>query len=156
MSSTLQGALALTAALTSGAFAQGSTASQFTNAAAIVYSLLGRLFSRAIVASQPLVIEPNTGLNPTAPNAFVTLAPGQSCAFAIVLDSALAFTVIQGPIVEAGQLCALPAAPGNKALVGAIKVSNLTNPFIPGTTNFNAAGVTTTYFNLATHPGAPL
>lgn len=156
MSSTLQGANALTFAANSGAFANGSTTSQFTNAALINYAINGKFYSRAIVASQALVIEPGTGIVPTAANTLQTLAAGQSCAFSILLDTAGAFTVMQGDIVSAGALCPVPAAPKDRAIVGAIKVSNVTNPFIPGTTLFGAAGVTTTYTNLAQHPGASI
>lgn len=156
MSSTLQGANALTFAANSGAFANGSTTSQFTNAAAINYAINGRFYSRAIIASQALVIEPGTGIVPTAANTLQTLAAGQSCAFAILLDTAGAFTVMQGDIVAAGALCPVPVAPLNRAIVGAIKVSNVTNPFVPGTTLFGASGVTTTYVNLAQHPGASI
>lgn len=157
MSSTLQGATALTFAANSGAFAQGSTASQFTNAAAINYAINGTFQTqKGIVASAALVIEPNTGIVPTAANTLQTLAAGQSCAFAIILDTAGTFTVAQGDIVPAGSLCPVPQAPAGKAIVGAIKVVNVTNPFIPGTTNFNATGVTTTFRNLAQHPGAPI
>ena len=156
MSSTLQGATALSFAANSGAFAAGSSAFNFTNAAAINYTINGRFYARAIVANQAPVIEPNSGINPVLPQAFVNLAAGQSCAYALVLDTALAFTVMQGPIVDAGQLCAIPAAPTGKVIVGAIKVSNVTNPFILGTTSFAAAGVTTTYINLSGHPGSTL
>lgn len=157
MSSTLQGATALTFAANSGAFANGSTTSQFTNAAAINYAINGVFQAqRTVVASQALVIEPNSGIVPTAPNTLQTLAAGQSCAFAIILDSAQAFTVMQGDVVAAGSLCPVPQAPAGKAIVGAIKVVNVTNPFVPGTTLFGAAGVTTTYRNFTQHPGAPI
>lgn len=155
MSSLLQGANALTFAANSGAFANGSTASQFTNAAIINYAINGLFFSRAIVASQPLVIEPNTGIVPTAPQVLQTVLTGRSCAFGIFLDTAGAFTVAQGDIVDAGLSCPVPQAPFGKAIVGAIKVSNNSgSSFIPGTTLFSA--VTTTYRNLTQHPGASI
>lgn len=153
MSLNLQGANSLTAALTSGGLAIGSTTSQFSTASIITYVINGRFFTRAAAATQALVIEPNTGIVPTAPNTLQTLAAGQSCAFAVILDTAGTFTVAQGDIVAAGQVTPVPAPPAGKAIVGAIKVSNVTNPFIPGTTAFSAAGVTTTYINLAQHPG---
>ena len=158
MSSQLQGANALTAAMNSGALAGGSTASQFTNAAAINYAINGRFFSRAIIASQPLVVEPNTGIVPTAPNTLQSIPAGKACAFAVILDSAGAFTVAQGDHVEAGSLCPVPQAPAGKAIVGAIKVNNASGAaFVPGTTAFNVGGgVTTTYVNLAQHPGTSI
>jgi hypothetical protein len=157
MSQNLQGANALTFAANSGAFANGTTASQFTNAAAINYAINGVFQTqKAIVASVPLVIEPGTGVVPTAPQVLQTLAAGQSCAFAIILDTAGTFTVMQGDLVPNGSLCPVPQAPAGKAIVGAIKVVNATNPFIPATTLFSAAGVTTTYRNLTQHPGTPI
>ena len=156
MSQNLQDANCLTAAFTSGALAIGTTTSQFTNAAAITYTINGRFYSRAIIASQALVIEPGSGIKPTAPQVLQTLASGEACAFAVLLDTAGAFTVMQGDIVAAGQPCPVPAAPANRAIVGALKVSNVTNPFIPATTALSAAGVTTTYVNLAQHPGASI
>lgn len=153
MSLNLQNANGLTAAFNSGGLAIGTTTSQFATAAIINYTINGRFYSKAITATQALVIEPNTGIVPTAPNTLQTLAAGQSCAFAVFLDTAGAFTVAQGDIVAAGAPTPVPVAPSGKAIVGAIKVSNVTNPFIPGTTAFSAAGVTTTYINLAQHPG---
>lgn len=102
MSSQLQGANALTAAFTSGGLAIGSTTSQFSTASTITFAINGRFFSRAAIASQAFVIEPNTGIVPTAPNTLQTLAAGQSCSFAIYLDTAGAFTVSQSDIVDNG------------------------------------------------------
>jgi hypothetical protein len=156
MSSQLQGANALTAAFTSGALAIGSTTSQFTNAATITYAINGRFYSRATIASQALVIEPGTGIVPTAPNTLQSIPAGSSCAFSVILDTAGAFTVAQGPIVEgAAALCPVAVAPAGKAIVGVIKVGNgTTAAFVPGTTALNAANLTTTYINLSQHPGA--
>ena len=77
MSQTLQGANALTFAANSGAFA--AAVANFTNAALINYAIHGRFYSRAIVASQPLVIEPNTGIVPTAPNTLQVVPAGKAC-----------------------------------------------------------------------------
>ena len=156
MSLQLQGANALTAAFTSGGLAIGSTTSQFTNANTITYVINGRFYSRASIASQALVIEPGTGIVPTAPNTLQNIPAGSSCAFSVVLDTSGAFTVVQGPIVEGVTAsCPVPQAPVGKAIVGVIKVANGTaSAFVPGTTAFNTASVTTTYINLSQHPGA--
>lgn len=158
MSSPLQGANALTFAANSGALAGGSTASQFTNAAIINYAINGRYFSRAVIASQALVIEPNTGIVPTQPQVLQNIPAGRACAFAVVLDASGVFTVMQGDIVDAGLNCSIPQAPAGKAIVGAIKVNNASAAaFVPATTAFNVGGgVTTTYLNFAQHPGASL
>ena len=158
MSLSLQGANALTFAANSGALAGGSTASQFTNAALINYAINGRFFSRAIVASQALVIEPGTGIVPTAPNTLQPIPAGSACSFAVILDAAGVFTVNQGDIVAAGSACPVAVAPAGKAIVGAIKVNNASaSAFTPGSTAFNVGGgVTTTYVNLTQHPGVSI
>lgn len=142
-----------TLALNSGGLAIGSTPSQVSIATAINYLYRGVFGQRATSASTAFAIEPGTGLVPTSPNSYVTLAAGQVCAFLLLIDSANAITAVQGPIQAVGDACPVPAVPNNRIAIGAFKVSNVTNPFIPGTTNLNAAGVTTTYFNLGTHPG---
>jgi hypothetical protein len=156
MSQNLQGANGLTFAANSGALAVGTTASGYTNGAAINYSIAGRFASKAIVASVLLAIEPGSGIDPTLPNAFKTLAKGESCAFSVLLDNAGVFTVMQGDVVSAGYPTPVSASNEGKAIVGAIKVVNATNPFIPGTTNFTATGVTTTFVNLSQHPGTSI
>jgi hypothetical protein len=74
MSLSLAGANQLTYA-TSGALAIGSTTSQFSTGATINYTILGRHYSKAATATQAFVIEPNTGIVPTAPNTLQTLVP---------------------------------------------------------------------------------
>ncbi len=154
MSTSLNGANALTAAFNSGAFA--AAVANFTNAALINYAINGRFLSRAIVASQALVIEPNSGIVPTAPNTLQPVPAGKACAFAIILDSAGAFTVNQGDIVDAGSPCSVPVAPLGKAIVGCFKVNNASaGAFTPGTTTLvTGGGITVTFTNLAQHPGA--
>jgi hypothetical protein len=95
---------------------------------------------------------------PTAPNTLQNIPAGFSCAFAVILDTAGAFTVAQGPLIEGTSVnCPVPQAPAGKAIVGAIKVANgAASAFVPGTTSFAAASVTTTYVNLAQHTGAPV
>ena len=155
MSQTLQGANQLTFAANSGALAGGTTASQFTNAAAIAYAIGGIFYSRSIVASQALVIEPNSGIVPTQPQVLQNIPAGKACAFSVILDPAGTFTVAQGDIVDAGQKTPVAVCPAGKTIVGAIKVNNASaSAFVPGTTAFNVGGgVTTTYFNLTQHPG---
>ena len=156
MSINLQGANGVAIALNSGGLAISLTLPTFTNAAAIAYTLGGRFFSKAIVASVPLVIEPGTGVNPLLPQALRTLAIGESCSFAVILDAAGNFTVAQGDIVAAGQSTPVAQATIGKLVVGAIKVSANSAAFIPGTTALNAAGLVVTYLNLAQHPGTSI
>jgi hypothetical protein len=156
MSQNLQGANGLTLAVNSGALAVGTNANEYATGSAISYVLAGRFFSAGADTSIPLVIEPGSGVDPTKPNAFKTLAKGEACAFSVLLDKAGAFTVVQGDIVSAGYPTPVSVANEGKGIVGAIKVVNATNPFIPGTTNFTATGVTTTFVNLSQHPGTSI
>lgn len=160
MSSNIQGHSGLTAAFTSGAFADAASNINITNAATITYSINGVFASRTTVASQAVTIEPNTGIDPRNPNSFQILPAGKSCAYAIILDGSGNFTVAQGPIVDQGSACPLPGTPVNKLIVGAFKVVNasyVTNGgYRAGTDAKNSAGLTTTYFNLTGHPGYAL
>ena len=146
-----------TLALNSGALAIGSTTSQYAVATAVNYLFKGVFGQRATDASEAFLIVPGTGLVPTAPNSFVNLAAGELCHFAIVVrasDNAL-YTV-QGPIVPSDQLVApLPAVPDGFVLVSPGKGSAAA-AFTVGTTALNAANITTTYFNLGSHPGRAL
>ena len=155
MSSLNQEQVGVTLALNSGALAIGSTTTQIAIATAVNYLFKGVFGQRATSASIAFPIEPGTGVVPTSPNSYQTLAAGQLCSFLIVIDPANANAVsgVQGPIVNVGEAAPVPAVPNNRVAIGALKVSNLTNPFIPGTTALSAAGVTTTYFNLGSHPG---
>lgn len=147
-----------TLALNSGALAVGSTPSQVAIATAVNYLFKGVFFQRATSVSIAYTIWPGSGLVPTAPNAFVTLAAGESCAFLIVVDPANSSAVygVQGAVVPSGDPCPVPAVPQGLVAIGAVRVRNVTNPFIPGTTSLAAAGVTATYFNLGAHPGYSL
>lgn len=136
-------------ALNSGALAIGSTTSQIAIATAVNYVFRGVFGQRATAAT--IAYPANSG-------SYTNLAAGQACTFLIVIDPANSNAVsgIQGPIVNVGDSCPVAAVPENRVAIGAIKVSNVTNPFIPGTTALGAAGVTTTYYNLMTHPGYSL
>ncbi len=158
MSQNVNDLAGLTASLTSGGLAIGSTTSQFSTAAAITYAIDGRLYSKGITATQALVIEDNTSPNPLTPDSFVSLGASQACTFLITLDTSGNFRVVQGPIVDAsatkvpvGQL------PDSRAVCGIIKVvTGATGSFVPTSTAFSAAGVTTTYINMAAHPGGAI
>lgn len=148
----------VTASFTSGGLAIGSTTSQFSTAAAITYAINGRLYSKGITATQALTIEDNTSPNPLTPDTFVSLAANQACTFLITLDTAGTFRVVQGPIVDSSAtLIPVGVLPDARAVCGVIKVvTNASGTFVPGTTAFNNANVTTTYINMAAHPGGAI
>ena len=162
MSQNLQGANGVTLAHNSGAIAIGGTTDLFQIVAAINYTIGGQFYNKTITNNIPWVIEPGTGLVVTSPNSFVSLAAGESCAFALFLDSSGNVTMAQGPIVTTGSLCPVPAPPagtntaagaGGKVIFGALKVATTTAVFVPDTT---ALPTVTTYFNFSSHPGRPI
>lgn len=161
MSSTLQGANALTACFTSGLMVVGTAPAAINTSVAIQYAINGRFaVAKTAMTSQAYACEPGTGILATAPNAFVNIPVGRACAFAWLLDSAGAVTCAQGDIVDdigTGTICPVPFIPPNRAVFGASKVRNTSaaaGVFIPGTTSHAATGVTATYVNLSQHPGA--
>jgi hypothetical protein len=161
MSSTLQGANALTASLTSGLMVIGTAKSGINTSVTIQFAINGKFaVAKTAITSAPYACEPGTGLLATAPNAFVNIPVGKACAFAWLLDSAGAVTCAQGDIVDeigSGTICPVPAIPPNRAVFGASKVRNTSaaaGVFIPATTLHDATGVTSTFVNLSQHPGA--
>lgn len=161
MSSPLQGANALTASLNSGLIVVGTAPAGINTSVAIQYAINGRFaVAKTAMTSQAYACEPGTGILATAPNAFVNIPVGKACAFAWLLDAAGNVTAAQGDIVDdigAGTICPVPVIPANRAVFGASKVRNTSaaaGVFIPGTTSHAAAGVTSTFLNLAQHPGA--
>lgn len=104
-----------------------------------------------------------------------TLPIGKTCYFAFGLDSGGTLVVVQGsyagqklsldPTLGVGVAQAganwvgdgsMPDVPAGVTLFGIAKVVNVTNAFIPGTTNVDAAGVTTTCYDIGSHPGDAL
>lgn len=159
MSSQLQGASNFNLALNSGAFAtHGSNINTLTTAA-INFAIAGRLYQKAISNNIPWTIEPNSGLDPRSPNSFQIVPAGKACAFLFVTDTTetanSGFWQIQGPIVDAGNNCPLPAVPAGKVAFGALKVVNSTyttnGGYRPGTDAHNSAGLARTFFNLVGH-----
>ncbi len=157
MSFNLQEISGLTCLVSVPALAIGSSAAQIAFGAT-TFVFRGIIQTRGSSASQPWPIEAGTGLDPRAPDAYVTLAAGQSCVFFVLVNplAGNAVTAVQGPIGVAGEPQVTPAIPHNRVLLGAIKVTNLTNPFVPNSTALNAAGVTSAFTNLASHPGSSL
>jgi hypothetical protein len=143
----------LTVALGSAGLAIGSTTTQYAIGTAVPYIFKG-VFGTSLptTASAALTIEPGTGIVPQSPNAFQPIPPGQLCVFLGVCNpgSANAVTWLQGPLTPSDQLVGeAPAVPQGRVAFGAIKVSNASaSNFVVGTTAFNAASITTTYFNL--------
>lgn len=81
-------------------------------------------------------------------------AAGYYCAYLVEIDSSGNFDCKKGTdaLTAALALAALPAPTASKCPVGILVVTNTTNPFIVGTTNSDATGVTFTCYDLSDIP----
>lgn len=144
----------------------GSTASQLATGAAVNYAINGVWAAqKAATASFALVVPPITRVDPITQAsvnvyAYATVPVGSKSAFAVWLDSAGTFYVTQGPVVSASSntdRAPIVIPPADYALVGVATVYNASlsanGGFRPGTDAFNAAGLTTTYFDTCTLAG---
>jgi len=83
-----------------------------------------------------------------------TLETGEACIYVAVFDGSdtnpnTSVAILQGAEVDVTTETALyPAITANKAPICAILVKSTDTPFIPSTTQFNATGVTTTFYSL--------
>lgn len=111
------------------------------------YAIDGKLYSKS--AQDNIAFSAASG-------SLANLSAGQACALAVLLDSAGNAKVAQGPIVEAGAACPVPGAPAGYAIIGAIKIVANSAAFTFGSTALNAAGISASYFDLASHPGSAL
>lgn len=141
----------ITMAFTSGGWAEGTTAATFQNASTVTYAIDGRLYSKG--ATDDL----------TFSSGHTTVPVSSTCLFGIYLDAAGAVTTVQGKAVLTADLAAgaavleFPGAQAGKVLTGVIRVAtNASVPFIPGTTDLGAAGITDTYYNMSSSPTRPL
>ena len=141
----------VTMALTSGGAAEGTNAATFQFATDILFAIDGRLFTKT--AADNLAFS----------SGHTTVPVSSSCLFGVYLDTAGAVTTVQGPIVLTADLTAgaavlaFPGAQAGKVMVAAIRVAtNASVPFVPGTTDLGAAGITDTYYNLSSAPTRPL
>lgn len=137
------------------ALAIATTAQQIKTTASAQFTVGGKLFTKA--ATDNLWTFGVAGSN-------TTVAVGFTQKYAVCIDDAGAATVQEatqaltaGAVTWANVTAAAKANPQNawaplisilnasRAIFGIVTVVNVTNPFIPGTTAFNAAGVTTTF-----------
>lgn len=132
-------------------FAIGTNAGSVQHTAAALYAVEGIIFTKAATNNIPLV----TGTP-------VNLAAGFSCLYAVDIDAAGLYTVVAGKPARTADITAqntrlefpeLP--PATRTRIAIVRIVNVTNPFIPGTTALNASGVTATYFNVFQQPASP-
>lgn len=126
--------------LTSAALATGTTTGTFKTTAALTFVNNGVFKSKAITD------------NLTFSTGHTALAAGQSCLFAVYIDTSGNVTTTQGPIGVNGDPCPVPTQiTPNVTLVGLIKVA-ATATFTPNTTALGT-GNTVTYINCMLMPG---
>lgn len=128
------------ACLAAAGLAIATDTTQVQSGNAVDYRIDGKAYSKA--ASDPL----------DAPTGSVQ---GQStkAVYLFSVDSAGVVSCTQSDIVADGEDVHYPELPDNEAPIGAIKVvTNASTTFTPGTTDLNAAGVTTTYIDLSMVP----
>ena len=130
-------------AFTSGAVAITTNKAKFKTTATINYTIGGLMYTKA--AADNLVF--STG--------HTALGANQACLFGLQLDASGNVTTVQGPVVAAGDPCPVPSPANNRAVFGLIKVVT-TSAFTPNTTEFDASGVTTTFYNASAMPASAI
>ena len=122
-------------AFASGAIAAGLTATKIKTTAAIQYCIDGVLYAKA--ATDDFFV--HTDLTVQAANTTKW--------YALSLDAG------GNALITPGTATRLPQLASTQCIVGAIKIVT-TATFTPATTAHNAAGITTTYYNLSCLPTA--
>lgn len=170
MSDNLSLSQGLTAALNSGALANGTNTGTVQNAAAITYVLDGRFYSKAITNNMsiaytgPSIYQAAAGGVQAVNGTFTGGVNGSTRLYLLLLDASGNLSVLPGAIVDSAELAAGRVAlqfPVVTAVgvccIGALRIAlTAGTAFLPGTTALNAAGVTATYLNLADVPANPL
>jgi hypothetical protein len=150
-------------ALANGGLAEGTDAGTIQIAAAIPFVIDGRFYSKAITDNIAISFT-GASVYPGASNGSFTGATGGSVRlYGIFLNASGAVSIVPGPVASVTKLAAgeealqFPPAQKDKACIGALRVQvTAGTTFIPGTTDLSAAGVTDTFYNLASVPANPL
>jgi hypothetical protein len=153
-------------AFTSGAWAEGTNAATIKSTATITYVINGVFAAKS--ATDNIAIS-YTGSAVYSQNSveqsggFVGAVGGSTRLYGVYLDSAGAVTIVPGKIVNSAELAAgtvaleFPSMQADKACVAALRVAvTAGTPFVPGTTDLSASGVTASFLNLSSIPGKPL
>ena len=152
-----------TMALNSGALAIGSTTSQISTGAIGHFVINGRAYRKAITDNIAISYTGPSVYGAATNGSFTGATGGSTRLYGLYMDTAGAVSLEPGPIANTAELSAGTAAlhfPGAKrglTCFGVMRIAVTANTtFIPGTTALGAAGVTTTYINMASHPGGPI
>jgi hypothetical protein len=139
--------------LTKAGLAIGSTTSQLSTAASTTHVIDG-VFKTAKGATADFALSAATGFTITTP-----ITAGNKCCLGVWLDSSGNFKITQGPLTPfsaSTDKAAPPPNPGGMAPVGVVVVQANSATFTPGTTAFNAATATVTYYDVMSIPASGL
>jgi hypothetical protein len=169
MSSNLALDAGLSAAFSSGAWAEGTNANTIQNAAAVTYTIDGRFYSKAITNniaisySGPSVYQAAAGGVQSVNGGFTGGVGGSTRLYLICLDTAGDVSILPGQIVNSAELAAgrvalqFPDCPNGVCAVAALRIAVTAGTnFTPGSVDLSASGVTATFINLSTVPANPL
>jgi len=169
MSDNLALSQGFTAALNSGALASGTTAGTIKTTVAVTYALDGRFYSKAITDniaisySGPSVYQAAAGGVQAVNGSFSGGVNGSTRLYLLTLDASGNVAILPGAIVDSAELAAgrvalqFPDCPNGVCPFGALRIAlTAGTAFVPGTTSLAAAGVTSSFYNLADVPATPL
>lgn len=169
MSDNLSLAQGLTAALSSGAWAEGTNANTIKSTATVTFVIDGQFYSKsatdniAISYSGPSVYQAAAGGVQAVNGGFSGGVNGSTRMYLVCLSTAGAVSIVPGPIVDSAELAAgrvalqFPDAPKGVCPTAALRIAlTAGTAFTPGSTDLSATGVTATFYDLADVPANPL
>lgn len=169
MSSNLALDAGLTAALSSGGWAEGTNANTIQNANTVTFLVDGRFYSKsatnniAISYSGPAVYQAASGGVATVNGGFTGGVNGSTRLYLICLDTSGNVSIVPGQIVDNAELAAgrvalmFPDLPSGVCATAALRVAVTSGTnFTPGSVDLSASGVTASFINLSTVPASPL
>lgn len=169
MSSNLALDAGLTAAFSSGAWAEGTNANTIKSTATVTYTIDGRFYSKsatdniAISYSGPSVYQAAAGGVQSVNGGFTGGVNGSTRLYLICLDTSGNVSILPGQIVDSAELAAgrvalqFPDAPNGVCVVAAMRIAVTAGTnFTPGSVDLSASGVTGSFINLSTVPANPL
>lgn len=158
----------LTAALSSGAWAEGTNANTIKSTATVTFVIDGRFYSKsatdniAISYAGANVYQAPSGVS-TINGGFTGGVNGSTRLYGIYLDTSGAVSILPGPIVDSAELAAgrvalpFPDAPNGVCPTAVLRVAVTSGTnFTPGSVDLSASGVTASFINVATTPANPL
>jgi len=118
-----------------GQWAEGTNDYTIKNAAAIYYTIAGKMYTKAITDN-------------IAMTALAEQANATYCMYLVSVDAAATVTITKGTAV-ATDAAVLPAVTAGNCAVAAFKIATSGGTFTSGTTDLAGAGVTDTWYDLS-------